>query len=140
MTTDVIKANKEEYLNRCRKYIHREGIDKLLDYLENKTDFFTAPSSTSFHLNEDGGLCRHSLNVHDVAMKLVEHVYAPSVQLETAQRFSMICVRRRSIVRQSVGARMQRGVGRAILVMRFRTSFLSATVRNRVSSWDGSCA
>ena len=35
MTTDVIKANKEEYLNRCRKYIHREGIDKLLDYLEN---------------------------------------------------------------------------------------------------------
>ena len=84
MTTDVIKANKEEYLNRCRKYIHREGIDKLLDYLENKTDFFTAPSSTSFHLNEDGGLCRHSLNVHDVAMKLVEHVYAPSVQLETA--------------------------------------------------------
>lgn len=84
MTTDVIMANKEEYLNRCRKYIHREGIDKLLDYLENKTDFFTAPSSTSFHLNEDGGLCRHSLNVHDVAMKLVEHVYAPSVQLETA--------------------------------------------------------
>lgn len=153
MTTDVIKANKEEYLNRCRKYIHREGIDKLLDYLENKTDFFTAPSSTSFHLNEDGGLCRHSLNVHDVAMKLVEHVYAPSMQLETApfrkkslrrvwqsQRFFMICVRRRSIVRQSVGARMQRGVGRAILVMRFRTSFLSATVRSRVSFWDGSCA
>ncbi len=34
MTTDVIKANKEEYLNRSRKYIHREGIDKLLDYLE----------------------------------------------------------------------------------------------------------
>ena len=84
MTTDVIKANKEEYLNRCRKYIHREGIDKLLDYLENKTDIFTAPSTTSFHLNEDGGLCRHSLNVHDVAMKLVEHVYAPSMQLETA--------------------------------------------------------
>lgn len=84
MTTDVIKANKEEYLNRCRKYIHREGIDKLLDYLENKTDFFTAPSSTSFHLNEDGGLCRHSLNVHDVAMKLVEQVYAPSMPFETS--------------------------------------------------------
>lgn len=146
-------ANKEEFLNRCRKYIHREGIDKLLDYLENKTDFFTAPSSTSFHLNEDGGLCRHSLNVHDVAMKLVEHVYAPSVQLETAPfseeisqeslaiaTLSMICVRRKSIVRQSVGARMQRGAGRAILVMRFRTSFLSATARSRASSWDGSCA
>lgn len=39
MTTDVIKANKEEFLNRCRKYIHREGIDKLLDYLENKQIF-----------------------------------------------------------------------------------------------------
>lgn len=84
MTTEAITANKEEFLSRCRKHIHREGIDKLLDYLENKTDFFTAPSSTSFHLNEDGGLCRHSLNVHDVAMKLVAQVYAPSMSLETS--------------------------------------------------------
>ena len=84
MTTEAITANKEEFLSRCRKHIHREGIDKLLDYLENKTDFFTAPSSTSFHLNEDGGLCRHSLNVHDVAMKLVAQVYVPSMSLETS--------------------------------------------------------
>ena len=41
----------------------REGIDKLIDYLENKTDFKTTVASTKFHLSESGGLAQHSLNV-----------------------------------------------------------------------------
>jgi hypothetical protein len=34
-----------------------------------RTDFFTAPASTRFHLNEAGGLVRHSLNVTGLLMQ-----------------------------------------------------------------------
>jgi len=41
----------------------RPGIDNLINYLENKTDFFTAPASTRFHGASEGGLLNHSLQV-----------------------------------------------------------------------------
>ena len=43
--------------------INREGIDKLIHYLENQSDYFTAPASTRFHGNYTGGLAEHSHNV-----------------------------------------------------------------------------
>ena len=52
------------------KSTERERIDKVIDYLENKSDFFTAPASTAFHGNYPGGLAEHSLNVYEVAMKV----------------------------------------------------------------------
>jgi hypothetical protein len=48
----------------------RERIDKVIDYLTNKSDYFTAPASTAFHGNYPGGLAEHSLNVYNVAMKV----------------------------------------------------------------------
>lgn len=53
---------KEKFLTLCRENIHREGIDKLLTWLE-KSDFFTAPASTRYHGAHEGGLCEHSINV-----------------------------------------------------------------------------
>ena len=41
----------------------RDGMNKLIDYLEKKTDFKTAVASTKFHLSVPGGLVQHSLNV-----------------------------------------------------------------------------
>lgn len=79
MTPIEINVNKAAFLTCCRDNIKREGLDRLLDYLENKTDFFTAPSSASYHLNEDGGLCRHSLNVFNVATQLNANVVAPAI-------------------------------------------------------------
>lgn len=55
--------NKSEFLELYNKYITREGADRLLDFLENKSDFFTAPASTKFHLACEGGLLAHSLSV-----------------------------------------------------------------------------
>ena len=43
--------------------VNRSGIDNLKDWLCNKSDFFTAPCSTEFHLAVPGGLAQHSLNV-----------------------------------------------------------------------------
>ena len=35
-----------------------------MEWLDKKTDFFTAPASTRFHGACEGGLCMHSLNVY----------------------------------------------------------------------------
>lgn len=54
--------DEETFLNLCKTEIHRDGIQELTDWLK-KSDFFTAPASTKFHGNFEGGLCKHSLNV-----------------------------------------------------------------------------
>ena len=55
--------NTERFLSVYQEKIHREGADKLLDYLRTGTDFFTAPASTRYHGAHEGGLLEHSLNV-----------------------------------------------------------------------------
>ena len=59
-------TDKERFIDLYKTYIHREGADKLLEYLDSPaSDFFTAPASTKFHNNVPGGLLSHSLNVYD---------------------------------------------------------------------------
>ncbi len=55
---------REEFLNIFRTNIKREGADKLLDYLLNNSDFFTAPASGRRHSAYRGGLAQHSINVY----------------------------------------------------------------------------
>ena len=57
-------TDKEEFISIYTQNITRDGADKLLDFLENKSDFFTAPASTRYHNAFEGGLLRHSLNVY----------------------------------------------------------------------------
>lgn len=45
--------------------ITRDGIANLMEWLENETDFFTAPASTRYHGSYEGGLLEHSLNVYN---------------------------------------------------------------------------
>ena len=58
-------TNQERFLEIFRTKITREGSDKLLDFLMNGSDFFTAPASTRYHGAYEGGLLEHSLNVYD---------------------------------------------------------------------------
>lgn len=58
-------TNKERFLQIYNENIHRDGADKLLDFLLNRSDFFTAPASTRYHSSFEGGLLVHSLNVYD---------------------------------------------------------------------------
>lgn len=78
MTPEQIAQNKQEFINICRQEIDRPGLEKLLEYLED-SDFFTAPSSTQFHLNEKGGLCKHSLNVYRTAVQIYETTVRPAI-------------------------------------------------------------
>lgn len=51
------------------KTINRAGMDRLIDYICNKTDYFEAPASTKFHSNFKGGLAVHSDNVVEILLK-----------------------------------------------------------------------
>lgn len=44
--------------------VNRDGINKLMQWLENKTDFYTAPASSQFHGAFEGGLLLHSIAVY----------------------------------------------------------------------------
>lgn len=58
--------SKERFIQIYKEHIHREGSEKLLEYLlSSHSDFFTAPASSRFHGNYQGGLVEHSLNVYD---------------------------------------------------------------------------
>ena len=55
---------KEEFINLL-KSIKREGMDKLIEFLEG-TDFFEAPASTRYHGAWKGGLLEHSMKVYEI--------------------------------------------------------------------------
>jgi hypothetical protein len=57
-----------EKFNKAIEFITRNGVQELVNYLENDTDFFTAPSSCSYHGNFIEGLLQHSVNVLEFAL------------------------------------------------------------------------
>lgn len=61
---------KQKFLDLL-KSTQRPGIDNLIDYLVNKTDFFTAPASTQYHDAVEGGLLKHSLQVYETLKTVV---------------------------------------------------------------------
>lgn len=70
---------KQEFLEIYYDNIERDGAEELLNYLE-KTDFFTAPASSRFHSNFEGGLCQHSINVYKRLLSLVQNEYGENWQ------------------------------------------------------------
>jgi hypothetical protein len=62
---------KEQFISLL-KTVQRDGMDKLINYLEN-TDFYKAPASTRFHGNHEGGLLEHSLNVYEMLKEKLSH-------------------------------------------------------------------
>ncbi len=71
-------TNEERFISIFKTKIHREGADRLLDYLtSDNCDFFTAPASTRYHGAYPGGLLEHSLNVYDC---LLDYLARPRVR------------------------------------------------------------
>jgi len=61
--------NKQAILELLQS-VKRRGIDTLIDYIENKTDYFTAPASTKYHGSYSGGLAEHHLDVYQCFKQL----------------------------------------------------------------------
>lgn len=53
----------KEQIIRLLKSTDRDGIDKLIQHMED-INFFVAPCSTQHHLCKSGGLAEHSFNVY----------------------------------------------------------------------------
>lgn len=86
---------KEEFIELYRANITRAGSDALLDYLENKSDFFTAPASARYHGSYEGGLCEHSVNVYHclvdyLARERVQELYGLEYSDETVAIVSLL--------------------------------------------------
>jgi hypothetical protein len=65
-------TDKERFIQIYKDKITRDGSSELLAYLCSEScDFFTAPASTRYHGAEVGGLCRHSLNVYDCLVDIM---------------------------------------------------------------------
>ena len=64
-------TNQERFLEIFRTNIKRDGAEELLDFLQNRSDFFTAPASTRYHGACEGGLLAHSLNVYDCLVDIL---------------------------------------------------------------------
>ena len=87
LTKEQIKENKDKFIN-VLKSTKRKGIDDLVEYLES-TDFFTAPASTKYHCDFEGGLCQHSLNVYLNISRLI-NLYELDIPYDTAAIVSLL--------------------------------------------------
>ena len=66
---------KEEFI-KLLKETNREGMEKLLEFLE-KSDFYKAPASTRFHGAKESGLLEHSMKVYEILKHKVENSIIP---------------------------------------------------------------
>lgn len=80
---------REDFVRLYTQYIKRPGADKLLAWLE-ESDFFTAPASTKFHGNYEGGLCEHSVNVWEELVRLLKAYPEIKVSAESAAIVSLL--------------------------------------------------
>lgn len=55
---------KEKYIALLRS-TKRDGMEGLINYLDNNSDFFIAPASTRYHGAYQSGLLEHSIDVYE---------------------------------------------------------------------------
>ncbi len=71
---------KEKYIEMLRS-TGKQGVEEVISYLE-KVGFFAAPASIGHHLNYDGGLVEHSINVCNMALALRKNVVEMNPEME----------------------------------------------------------
>ena len=87
--TDLDIQNLKNQFIELLRSTKREGIEDLIKFLE-KSDFFTAPSSTRFHGSFRGGLLLHSLNVYQKFIELRESGIFPLANVKDETSY-IIC-------------------------------------------------
>lgn len=111
LTPEQIENNKQQIIDIFRIHVHRDGSEKLLDYLVNKSDFFTAPASTRFHGSYDGGLAQHSLNVYNCFKAYLERERVRELyNLNASEETMAVCALLHDICKVNVYTRGTRNV------------------------------
>jgi HD superfamily phosphohydrolase YqeK len=83
--------NNLERFDKVVSFINRDGIEGLVSWLKNETDFFTAPASTKFHCNYDGGLLEHSLNTVEFSLHLYNYIVKRKPEYEYLKESVILC-------------------------------------------------
>ena len=60
----------------------RDEFSRLIDFVENETDYLSSPASTRFHLCKKHGLLEHSVNVAENMLRLRDAI-APDIDEES---------------------------------------------------------
>lgn len=68
---DVMPGNPKEQFIMLMNATKRDGVDELLQWLE-ESDFYTAPASRAYHDAQTGGLVEHSLRVYHELCRLLK--------------------------------------------------------------------
>ena len=81
MDSIELEMQRDKFLNIFDSQIgEREGKEELREWLlGDDCDFFIAPASTNYHGNYDGGLCEHSIDVYEMAVRL-EALYREEIR------------------------------------------------------------
>ena len=85
MGIENIESNKKEFIELLKEVESlREGsdIDGLIAWLEEH-GFFVSPATTQYHHSEEGGLCKHSLEVYHNLLSLYEKFSLSIVNKDT---------------------------------------------------------
>jgi len=65
--------SKEIIFNNLMKYVvedyGQENVDKFVNWIKTDTYYLTAPASTRYHNNFEGGLLKHCINVTNLLIK-----------------------------------------------------------------------
>lgn len=73
----------ERYENlKSRVIVRRDEFSRLMDFVENETDYLSSPASTRFHLCRKHGLLEHSVNVAENMLRL-RGAIAPEIDEES---------------------------------------------------------
>lgn len=75
------RENNIARFERLMDDVQRPGKDALMNYIR-KSDFYTAPASTKFHLSCEGGLLQHSLDVFDALAMRAEFKASKDLERE----------------------------------------------------------
>lgn len=81
MTEIELREQTGQFIEICHRDIRRDGIEKLLGWID-KTDFYKVPASTKYHGAYEGGLCQHSLDVLSQAVPLA-NAYGIEASIES---------------------------------------------------------
>lgn len=65
----MTREKQIEYFKGCLMATGREGVEDLLDFIE-ELGFYDAPASGGNHCCKDGGLLEHTVNVMQYAEKI----------------------------------------------------------------------
>lgn len=89
--------NKETHCQQTEHFVDmlrstgRDGIEELISYLSEETDFFAAPASTKYHCAYEGGLLQHSMNVYEELNHDLQSRYYPLESIIIAALLHDVC-------------------------------------------------